>query len=234
MAALVSSMALGIRAESEPPAPSVHDVSEDPDLPGLPNTLESALSAFGADAEFDQRHRCEEQCRREATGMRHVGQIAVGDVLRQSTDELSIEFGRRVFVAIDACIVGRFGEPEIRRHVDHVDAIYLGCVEQFRDQRGADAVRCGGEHRDPFPRQSFLNFGATEKMLTADAVLEEGKHRGDGRARPALRHHAGDFHARMIGDQPDQFAGDVPGTTQDDCRRFACHGIHGVATCIPM
>ena len=52
LAALVASAADGIRREAEPPEPLVGDAYERGDLPPLPGSLESALTAFRADAEF--------------------------------------------------------------------------------------------------------------------------------------------------------------------------------------
>jgi glutamine synthetase len=52
LAALVASAADGIRNGAEPPAPLVGDASEREDVPPLPGSLESALTAFRADDEF--------------------------------------------------------------------------------------------------------------------------------------------------------------------------------------
>lgn len=49
LATLIASASDGIRNESVPPAPVTGDVSERTDLLGLPNSLESALSAFRTD-----------------------------------------------------------------------------------------------------------------------------------------------------------------------------------------
>jgi glutamine synthetase len=52
LAALVASAADGIRRGAEPPEPIVGDASARGDLPQLPNSLESALHAFEADADL--------------------------------------------------------------------------------------------------------------------------------------------------------------------------------------
>ena len=52
LAALVVSAADGIARGATPPEPIVGDASERDDLPALPGSLESALLAFDADADF--------------------------------------------------------------------------------------------------------------------------------------------------------------------------------------
>ncbi len=52
LAALVASAAVGIQRNLEPPEPIVGDASARADLPALPNSLESALRAFEADADL--------------------------------------------------------------------------------------------------------------------------------------------------------------------------------------
>jgi glutamine synthetase len=42
----------GLRREAQPPAPVEGDASDRDDLPPLPGSLESALGAFDADADF--------------------------------------------------------------------------------------------------------------------------------------------------------------------------------------
>jgi glutamine synthetase len=52
LAALVASAVDGIRRRATPPSPVEGDASERADLPALPGSLEAALQAFDADAEF--------------------------------------------------------------------------------------------------------------------------------------------------------------------------------------
>ena len=52
LAALVASAADGIARGATPPAPVLGDASERKDLPALPGSLESAVTAFDADPEF--------------------------------------------------------------------------------------------------------------------------------------------------------------------------------------
>lgn len=54
LAALAASAALGVREGAAPPPPETGDVSERADLPPLPNSLESALAAFRADAALQE------------------------------------------------------------------------------------------------------------------------------------------------------------------------------------
>jgi glutamine synthetase len=54
LAALVASVTDGIQRAAEPPAPVVGDAYERADLPGLPDSLESALSAFAGDTVLRQ------------------------------------------------------------------------------------------------------------------------------------------------------------------------------------
>jgi glutamine synthetase len=61
LAALVSCAAEGISKGATPPPPVVGDASERDDLPALPGSLESAISAFDADSEF-RRALGEEFC----------------------------------------------------------------------------------------------------------------------------------------------------------------------------
>jgi glutamine synthetase len=61
LAALVSCAAEGISKGATPPPPVVGDASERDDLPALPASLESAISAFDADSEF-RRALGEEFC----------------------------------------------------------------------------------------------------------------------------------------------------------------------------
>jgi glutamine synthetase len=52
LAALTAAAADGIRRGASPPEPIVGDASGRTDLPALPGSLESALTAFDADASF--------------------------------------------------------------------------------------------------------------------------------------------------------------------------------------
>ncbi len=160
-----------------------------PDVPDLASmTMSSASTRSAAD------HRQQQQQRRGRVAARTGDQPRPGDgvavILGQAIDRLALERRRAVLVAVPFGVGVHVAQPEVGRHVDHLEP--LG---QRRDDLLGGAVRQAADDHVAVVPVRVLDLDQVGQRIAAEmrehalhrlAGVAVGGHQGDARAR--VRH----------------------------------------------